>query len=81
MADFIVYTSATIPECIFCDRAKKLMTEKNIQYKEFVIGQDLTKTEFHEQYGDDVKTVPQIVVDGVRIGGYDALNERLRNEI
>lgn len=78
MAEYIVYTSASIPECIFCDRAKKLLATKNIPYKEYVIGRDLTKAEFHEQYGEDVKTVPQIVIDGVRIGGFDSLNERLR---
>jgi glutaredoxin len=77
---FTIYTSATIPECIFCDRAKTLLNEYGIKFDEVVIGRDITKTEFQEEYGKDVKTVPQIFIDGRRIGGYDALNEVLRNK-
>ena len=74
---YILYTSATIPNCPWCDKAKALLAKYNIQYKEHVIGRDLTKDEFREQFGDDVKTVPQITVDGRRIGGYEALEERM----
>lgn len=74
---YVIYTSSTIPDCPWCDKAKALLKKHDIRYVEHVIGRDLTKREFQEQFGFDVKTVPQITVDGRRIGGYEALEERL----
>ena len=73
---YVVYTAANFPDCPACEKAKNLLAEFNIQYDEIVIGRDLTKMEFQEKYGPSVKTVPQIVINGQRIGGYDALKER-----
>lgn len=72
-----IYTSTSVPNCPYCEKAKALLKEFDIPYTEVVIGLDLTKAEFHEQYGPDVKTVPQLVVNGVRIGGYESLREKL----
>ena len=72
---FVVYTSANIPHCPSCEKSKNLLNEFHKEYTEIVIGRDITKLEFQEIYGSAVKTVPQIVIDGQRIGGYDSLLE------
>lgn len=55
------------PQCPFCVKAKSLMDENNIPYRENIVGEDCTKEEM--QYaigvfkkGDPVTTVPQIVL-------------------
>jgi glutaredoxin 3 len=78
MTEYVIYTSTSVPNCPYCHKAKALMDKFKIPYTEHVIGRDLTKAEFIEQYGPDVKTVPQIVIDGQRIGGYEELEERLK---
>jgi len=48
----------TLPNCPWCEKAKRLMTLKNIQYKTL------------EGKSDDWPTVPYIVIDGQPIGGF-----------
>ena len=62
--------------CSFCDRAKTLLKQKNIDYSEFKIGVNLTREQFFERF-PNARTVPQIVIDDVDIGGYDQLVNRL----
>ena len=73
----VVYTSMSVPNCSSCKLVKNLLKSRGISYTEFVIGKDLTKMEFQEQFGADVKTVPQVVIGGVRIGGYEELKTYL----
>ena len=62
------------PNCIWCDRAKKLLSSKNFNYTERCIGTDLTKEQFKALFPDKY-TVPQIIIDGNLIGGYTELEE------
>ena len=73
MASYTIYTASNIPNCPYCDKAKKLLAEHHIVPKEIQIGRDITKAEFHERYGEYLKTVPVIFVDEALIGGYSAL--------
>ena len=72
----IVYTQAN---CVWCVKAKKLLGAKNIPFTEIIVGspecsfEDLKKAFF--PYA--VRTVPQIVMDGMRIGGYEDLVKHL----
>ena len=72
---FTIYTSINVPNCPFCIKAKEFLSLKNIPYSEIVIGKDISKEDFLAKYGPDIKTVPQIFIDGRRIGGYEALVE------
>lgn len=74
---YIIYTSTTVPNCPSCILAKALLDEFNLKYTEIMIGRDLTKEDFQGRFGADVKTVPQITIDGRRIGGYESLKEHL----
>jgi len=67
----VIYTKDNCPYCV---HAKKLFSEKNESYQEMKIGVDLTREEFLEIF-PDVRTVPFIIIDEERIGGYDRLIE------
>jgi glutaredoxin 3 len=58
--------------CPYCDRAKALLSSKQIPFVEHKIGRDLTKEEFLERF-PNARTVPQIYLDEQYIGGYDSL--------
>lgn len=71
MSKVIIYTKDNCPYCV---QAKNLFTNKSQQYAEMKIGVDLTREEFMGLF-PDVKTVPFIIIDGEKVGGYDRLVE------
>ena len=66
----IIYTKLLCP---YCEMTKKLLDEKNTLYKELIIGVEITKGEAIEELGITFSTAPQIVLDGIYIGGYTEL--------
>ena len=65
--------------CPFCLRAKALLNEKGVQFKEYSIdGDDDARTKMSERAGGP-RTVPQIFINGNGIGGCDELYELERN--
>lgn len=60
------------PDCVWCKRALDLVVEKNVEYNYHSIGDDIGIDFIIENF-PGVKTVPIIVVNGMRIGGYDQL--------
>lgn len=59
--------------CIWCDRAKLLLGSKDIEFKEIDLSDDQKREKFYNSIGENVKTVPQIYIDDLRIGGYQDL--------
>ena len=59
--------------CIWCDRAKLLLDSKDIEFKEIDLSDDQKREKFYNSIGQNVKTVPQIYIDDLRIGGYQDL--------
>ena len=68
----IVYSK---PACQFCDKAKALLTQLKIEYKEKVVTKDISLEELFEELGKTVRTIPQIVIDDKHIGGFNELRE------
>ena len=68
----IVYSK---PACQFCDKAKALLTQLKIEYKEKVVTKDISLEELFEELGKTVRTIPQIVIDENHIGGFNELRE------
>ena len=65
-----IYTKVT---CGFCMRAKMLLDQKNITYREIRIDQDSAlRTEMMTR-SNGRYTVPQIFINDVAIGGCDEL--------
>lgn len=60
------------PMCPFCDKAKAFCEMNKLKYKYFSLGTDYTKEELLEQF-PGARTVPQIVVNGTKIGGFENL--------
>ena len=71
MNNYIIYTQEN---CSYCVKAKDLIKEKGHTYTEYVLGRDVSKTELFEMF-PGVKTVPIIVLDGQKVGGYQELTE------
>lgn len=65
--------------CSYCDRAKALLQQKNIEYEERIIGIKWTKENLLESV-PTARTVPQIFIDGVYVGGYDQLKAKFDSE-
>lgn len=69
----IIYTLAHCPYCI---KAKALLDDKNVAYQEIEVSNftDIEKNKLIQKAGGK-KTVPQIFIDNIHIGGCDALYE------
>ncbi len=62
----------TQPWCGFCERAKHLLTQKNVAFHEIEApGGTPERAESQQRSGRS--TVPQIFIDGRHIGGCDEL--------
>lgn len=73
MIDFEIYGKNN---CSFCDKAKKVLTERNISFKYYELATDISIDNFKEKFPEQ-KTVPVVVVHGWKIGGYSELLEYL----
>ena len=70
MATVEIYTKAS---CGFCVRAKRLLDMKKIEYREIAVDSGGAPREEMIQRANGRSTVPQIFIDGVHVGGCDAL--------
>ncbi len=61
--------------CPFCARAKAVLQEHGIDYEEITLGKGITTRSLRAVTG--ATTVPQVFIDGVLIGGSEALLEYL----
>lgn len=80
----------TKPYCPWCDKAKEVLNEIGIPYREYVISpgydedepdpnqQFVTKQELLERF-PGAKTVPQIWINGEHIGGCAELQTQVAN--
>lgn len=84
----VIYTKDNCPYCV---RAKNLMSSRNISYDEKIIalnGPDARHLTEHQSWttreelleaAPAARTVPQIWLDGVHIGGHDDLVKHLQD--
>ena len=73
MAKVEIYTWSYCPYCI---RAKQLLDSKGVEYIEYVIDDDeAARDEMVERGSDGKRSVPQIFINDLHIGGNDALQQ------
>ena len=72
MARVKVYSTANCP---FCVKAKQLLSKWSIPYDEAMIDSDMQARREFSAVTNGARTVPQIVIDGVCIGGFTELTE------
>lgn len=68
-----VYTKDNCPHCV---KAKALLKSHELEYTETVIGKDVSREDFLEIF-PEARTVPQIIMDGELIGGFEELSKKL----
>ena len=79
---FIVYSK---PNCSYCDQAKALLASKNLSYEELILdagqvkvdGKKYVTVQQLREVVPAATTVPQILKDGMLIGGFTQLKTRL----
>jgi glutaredoxin len=64
-------------ECGYCTRAKILLEQKQLPFRELQLGRDFNRDELLAAV-PNAKTFPVIVIDGEFIGGYDRLGPWLQ---
>jgi glutaredoxin 3 len=67
MAQVVIYTTNYCP---YCTAAKALLRSKNVRFEEIDVGEDPARRAEMEKLSQR-RTVPQIFIDGIPIGGYD----------
>jgi len=70
--EILIYSSYN---CGYCDRAKKLLEEKNISYREINIQDNPTEREVMLKKANGRRTVPQIFINELHIGGFQELHK------
>ena len=58
------------PMCPFCEKAKNLCEQRGYDYEYKTLDADYTKEELLETF-PGARTVPQILVSGLKVGGYE----------
>ena len=60
--------------CTYCSAAKQLLSTRGFDYEEINLEEiDMDREELFRKTGG--RTVPQIVVDGISIGGFEELQK------
>ena len=61
--------------CPYCTKAKAWLTERDIPFTLIVLDDDAARNAMYDSFGliGGQRTVPQIVIDGDRVGGYSDL--------
>lgn len=78
MKDVVIYT---VDYCPYCKKAELLLKEKGVPYKKIDItsNEEEHRNKLGEYYDIQGRvTVPQIIIGGKRIGGFDVL-EKMSN--
>ena len=63
------------PMCGYCDAAKRLLTKKNIPYKEINIALEEDKMNEMIKKSNGKRTIPQIFIEDYHVGGYEELRD------
>lgn len=66
----VVYTKSACPQC---DTAKKLLESKGLPYEPVLIDDEASRAAFYARCGPGVRSMPQVFIDGQRVGGVAGL--------
>ena len=77
ISNILVYSKNN---CVYCDKAKLLLKNLGLNYTEKKF-EDFASTEaLYEEIGKNVRSMPQIKINGQLIGGYNQLVEYLHDK-
>ena len=68
--------------CVYCTKAKTLLKNLGLEYEEKSLEKDFGSdpSKLIEDIGKNVRTMPQIQIDGELIGGYNQLVEHFADQ-
>ena len=68
--------------CVYCNKAKALVKNLGLEYEEKSLEKDFGSdpSKLIEDIGKNVRTMPQIKIDGKLIGGYNQLVEHFADK-
>lgn len=66
--------------CVYCEKAKALLKNKGFEY-ELVDLYDTDRIEGFRKMYPTLKSVPQVFINGLLIGGYDRLNDLINGKL
>jgi len=69
-----VYTGIA---CIWCERVKTLLKDNDYEIEEIVVNKTILE-ELQTKYDKVIRTVPQVIIDGVLVGGYNKVEDLMR---
>ncbi len=67
-------TLYTTPICGYCAAAKRLLAGKNVAFTEIDVMRDPDRKTEMVQRANGGRTVPQIFIDDLHVGGFDDMN-------
>ena len=67
------------PGCKWCDQSKALLEQRGIEYNELMLDVDITVEQL-KQLVPGARSVPQIMDDGIYVGGYKELVEHINEQ-
>ena len=70
----IVYSG---PGCSWCDRVKVLLQDNEYDIEEIQISKESVQ-EIKEKYDEDVRSIPQVIIDGEFIGGFAEVESKMK---
>lgn len=70
MAEVEVYSG---PNCPYCTKAKALLHKKDVEFEEFNVKEDAAKLLEMLMRTNGRRSIPQIFINGIHIGGCDDL--------
>lgn len=70
MADIEIYSTAMCPYCV---AAKNLLQSRGLTWRELRIDADMEARRDMLKRAPGVRTVPQIFINGVHVGGFEQL--------
>ena len=60
--------------CVFCNKVKVALDSYNLDYNEYMLGNDFNREYFIDTFGEN-SSFPRVVIDGNVVGGYtDTVN-------
>ena len=63
--NFAVYSK---DGCPYCDKIKQVMDLTKLSYVVYNLNEDFDRDSFYDEFGQG-STFPQVVVDGIKLGG------------
>ena len=73
-AQIVVYSKSACPQC---ESAKMVLKTKSLAFEEIKIDGEAERLAFYEKCGPSVRQMPQIFINGQRVGGLAGLQAAL----